>query len=188
MDSKRTLILMGGGLDSSYIAMYLLRKRDCKDLLGIHFDYGHPGAKHEWAAIKAISKFLGIDVKQEKIKFPFARNEHEILGRNSYLILSASIIAKNKKFDQIALGVHKGSHYYDCSKVFIKDMQGILNGYFQDTLQIVTPLIRLQKNEIFKLAQMDGLPLKLLYSCDEGRKPTCKSCLSCKDWIALNAY
>ena len=179
---------MGGGLDSSYIAMYLLKRRDPKDLLGIHFDYGHPGTKHEWTAVKALSKVLNIEAKHLKIKFPYAKNKYEILGRNSYFILSASTVAKNNEFDQIALGVHKGSHYYDCSQAFIKDMQRILNGYYKDAIQIITPLIRLQKNEIYEIAKFDGLPLEILYSCDEGKMPTCKKCLSCKDWIALNAY
>lgn len=179
---------MGGGLDSSYIAMYLLKRKNSQELLGLHFDYGHPGAKYEWEAIKALSNYLKFDAKQEEIRFPLSKNGYEVLGRNLYLILAASAIAKRKNYKQIALGVHKESHYYDCSQAFLKDMQRILNGYFKDTIQLITPLKSLHKNEIFKLAQLDGLPLKLLYSCDEGKKPTCKRCLSCKDWIALNAY
>ncbi|MFZ2725061.1 MAG: 7-cyano-7-deazaguanine synthase [Methylococcaceae bacterium] len=180
---NNTLILMGGGIDSSYLASILKRTRK---VIGIHFDYGHSASVYERKAVVKISKHLNIKIICESFKYPMSTFKYEIKGRNLLLIMAAIPFAIKYECSQIAIGIHKGSLYYDTSEHFLLDMQRILDGYFSGNIQLLAPLIDLTKIEILELSKNE-IPLNLTYSCETGKNP-CGQCPSCKTRNLINAH
>ncbi len=182
-----TLILMGGGLDSSYLASNLAKSGQNGHVVGIHFDYGHPASCPERNAVSIMGEYLGIDVLYGHFDIPFIHNEYEVKGRNLLLTMAAIPFAIKHECSQIALGVHRGIQYYDTTKRFLKDAQNILDGYFGGAIRITAPLINLTKLEIFELSRKI-IPFDLIYSCEKGTNPPCKICPSCKDRSLIDAH
>lgn len=187
MEPCRTLILMGGGLDSSYLAANLLKSHQKKRVFGMHFDYGHLASRPERDAVLRIGKHLGIDVLYGHFDFPFTMIDYEVKGRNLLLIMAAIPFAIKHECSQIALGIHRGTQYYDTTEHFLKDAQNIMDGYFGGAIQISAPLINLVKSEILALSKNE-IPLDLIYSCEKGIIPQCGKCPSCKDRSLMDAH
>ena len=176
------LILMGGGLDSSYLAANL---KKTKEVIGIHFDYGHSASIYEQKAVVEIGKYLNIEIKCGIFNYPISNFKYEIKGRNLLLIMAAIPFAIQYECSQIAIGIHKDSSYYDTTEHFVKDVQQILDGYFSGSIQLLAPLIDLTKREILELSK-DEIPLNLTYSCETGKNPC--ECPSCKIRSLINAH
>ncbi len=183
----RTLILMGGGLDSSYLAANLVKSNPENQVIGIHFDYGQPASVFERKAVSRIGSHIGIEVLHGNFEFSTVTINHEIKGRNLLLIMAAIPFAIKKNCSQIALGIHKGNNYYDTTAHFLRDAQNLMDGYFGGAIQISAPLINLVKSEIYELAKND-IPFDLIYSCEIGSKPPCGECPSCRDRSLMDAY
>lgn len=178
---------MGGGLDSSYLAANLVRSNPKNQVVGIHFDYGHPASFFEREAVSRIGKFIDIEVLHGKFEFSTVTFDHEIKGRNLLLIMAAIPFAIEKNCSQIVFGVHKGGNYYDTTEHFLRDVKSLIDGYFGGAIQIAAPLINLTKSEIYELSKND-IPLDLIYSCEIGSNPPCGRCPSCRDRSLINAY
>ena len=110
--------------------------------------------------------------------------EGEILGRNAMLV-SVALMAVEAPAT-IVIGVHSGTHYWDCSREFLARMQAVLNGYSAGAIQLLAPFAALEKPAIHALAQEHGFDSDLTYSCERAGGP-CGECLSCKDRIGLAA-
>ena len=50
-----------------------------------------------------------------------------VIGRNA-LFLFTALMESEETFDLIAIGVHAGTQYYDCSDSFLKLMQALFDG------------------------------------------------------------
>lgn len=187
MEPLRTLILMGGGLDSSYLAANFARSTQKGQIIGIHFDYGQPASIFEREAVSRIGQHIDIEVLHGKFEFSTVTVNHEIKGRNFLLIMAAIPFAIKQNCSQIALGIHKGGSYYDTTEHFLRDAQNLMDGYFGGAIQIVAPFINLVKSEIYELAKND-IKFDLIYSCEIGLKPPCGRCPSCQDRSLMDAY
>lgn len=187
MEPLRTLILMGGGLDSSYLAANLVKSNPKDRVVGIHFDYGQPASIYEREAVSRIGRHIDIEVLHGKFEFPTVTDNHEIKGRNLLLIMAAIPFAIKHNCSQIVLGIHKGGNYYDTTEHFFKGAKNVMDGYFGGAIQIVAPLINLAKSEIYELAKND-IPFDLIYSCEIGSNPPCGRCPSCRDRSLMDAY
>ena len=180
------MVLLGGGIDSSYIAFYLSHQKR-KHVIGIHFDYGQASSSYEKKAIRDFSSATGIDTMFEKISFPMILDEYEYKFRNLLLLLASSPFSIERGCSRIFIGIHRDSPYYDASSLFLNDAQLLLDRYFGGSLQVSAPLIDLTKPEIWKLVKsFHGMfPLKYTYSCQNGIEFGCGYCPSCLDRKAL---
>lgn len=183
----RTLVLMGGGLDSSYLAVNIAKSNTKEQIIGIHFDYGQPASDLEREAVTRIGELIDIEVLYGNFEFSTVTINHEIKGRNLLLIMAAIPFAIKENCSQIALGIHKGNNYYDTTEHFLRDAKNLMDGYFGGAVQISAPLINLVKSEIYELAKND-IPFDLIYSCEIGSKPPCGECPSCRDRRLMDAY
>ena len=174
-----TLVLMGGGLDSSCVALLSATRSAPSNIVGVHFDYGQPAANMERRAATAVSQHFGLVLRTEPIDVRFLCYGYEYKGRHAIFLLVAAALAIEEGCSRIALGIHKGSQYYDASSAFIADMQRILDGYFGTSLVVSTPLIDITKSEIWQVAKSIGLPVELTYSCLSGAEKPCGDCPSC---------
>src|SRR5260370_32203116 len=110
----------------------------------------------------------------------------EIAGRNAFLVLTAMLF-NPKHSGAIVLGIHRGTHYYDCQDGFIGDMSRILDGYSDGRVKLAAPFLSWTKDMIWSYCLEHNVPLDLTWSCEVGPTEACGACLSCRDLEALRA-
>lgn len=176
-------LLLSGGIDSTaLVAFYLSRGLLVK---GFHFNYGHPSFAAEKRAVEKISSHYKIPVTEIDLGLSIVSNKGEYYCRNATLLFSAASISSSKSA-RFAIGIHKGTPYYDCSKAFVDDIQRIFDGYFSGSVQIEAPFLELTKSEILSLCGELKVPVEITYSCERSSDIPCGECSSCIDRRVLN--
>ena len=177
-------LLLSGGIDSAAcVAFYLEQHREVH---GLFVDYGQVAARKELRASRTIAEHYSIQHSRVKLSGVKEKGEGLIVGRNA-LLLVAALLEASSNTTIIALGVHSGTTYSDCTPSFIKKMQSLFDLYTGGVVQIGVPFIKWQKGDIWSYARSHGVPLKLTYSCERGLRQPCGRCLSCRDLGEINA-
>jgi 7-cyano-7-deazaguanine synthase len=171
------VVLFSGGLDSTVTA-FMLRSAGIEPLL-LHLDYGQPAAAREKIASTSLAVELGCELQTITTSIPYCVMPNgEIPGRNLFLIAAALAVSSGLRL--LALGIHRGTDYYDCNDDFFRHCEQIVNGYSSGTTQLVAPVAHLTKREIVAYAVESKIPIDLTYSCERANEP-CEACASCKE-------
>jgi len=197
--TKKAVVLLSGGLDSTTVLYYALRKEyDCHCLL---FDYGQRHAR-ELNAAKKIAARASCPFTVVKLGLPWggsalldkrqevrSSKKHAGLhglpatyvpGRNtiflSYALSYAETIAASTLF--IGANAVDYSGYPDCRPEYYRAWQNLLKSLGLK-IRIEVPLIHLTKSDIVKLGTKLGVPYKDTWSCYKGGKTPCGVCDSC---------
>jgi len=178
------LVLLSGGIDSTATVHFY--KTQGNSVSGLFIDFGQISGKREEAASEFIADFFKIKLHKVKCSGINSKKSGYISGRNAFLLHTALMNFPFKK-GIIAIGIHSGTNYIDCSNSFAIMMQQSFDLYTDGQVNIGTPFINWKKNEIYYYSQKNGIPLHLTYSCELGKKQPCGECISCKDLEALNA-
>jgi hypothetical protein len=117
MSQPHAIVLLSGGIDSAACAHLL--KAQGMTVEGIFFDYGQPSAPREQAAAQLIAEHIGIPLSIVYVQGPATQSTGEITGRNAFLILGTMVL-RPWRAGILALGIHSGNTYYDCSAAFVK--------------------------------------------------------------------
>ncbi len=178
------LILLSGGIDSAACVDFYIEfgRPPC----GLFIDYGQPAAKNEAESAKAVANYYSIPLFCSKWEGHLTKTTGFICGRNSFLIVSA-LMERPITVSIIAIGIHAGTVYQDCSKHFLTKMQNIIDLYENGKLKLSAPFIDFTKSEIYSYCIERRVPIELTYSCESGGPTPCGVCLSCKDRKMLNA-
>jgi 7-cyano-7-deazaguanine synthase len=176
-DRAKVHVLASGGIDSTALIDFCLRQKN--EVECVHFQYGQQNAQSEKKAFEKVIEFYGVKGAVINLGFLMNKRGEEILGRNALFVLIASFSVQNPS--RIALGVHVGTRYYDCTTSFTNDCQRILDGYFAGTVRLETPFINFSKSEIISYCKSFNVPLDLTYSCQKQNHPPCGQCSSCLD-------
>ena len=102
-------------------------------------------------------------------------------GRNMIFAAIIAGLAESVGAGQIALGVHSGDHhiYPDCRKEFIKALDSAVYLSSDRKVEVIAPLIDMNKTSIL----CDGLRLKVPYqltrTCYKDQELSCGRCGSC---------
>jgi 7-cyano-7-deazaguanine synthase len=180
--SKNVLILTSGGIDSTACVKFY---QDLKfNVEGIFVDYGQKSQLKEQDSVNKIASFYKITIEYVTVRTGKVFGSGEIQGRNGFLIMTA-MLAKPEFRGLIALGIHAGVPYYDCSKAFANRMNVLLTEYSDGRLKLDFPFIDWDKKMIFSYCKDLNVPIHLTYSCENGNEP-CGKCPSCLDRRALN--
>lgn len=177
-DISSVVVLLSGGVDSTALVNYYLLK-GC-NVYGIHFQYGQASSDREYQAFSNVSNYYGIGKRVINLGFSLNRRNGEFFGRNALFILGASG-SLPERFSKIAIGVHSGTPYYDCTKTFVGNCQSILNGYFGGTVIIEAPFVSYTKRQVYEYCIENKIPFELTYSCENSNVEPCGICPSCKD-------
>ena len=173
--------LMSGGIDSAAAAHFFIAKGYA--VRGIFIDYGQAAREQEWLSVQALAATLSITIK--KIEFRDANfGAGELMGRNAFLV-STAVFLGHVHSGLIAIGVHAGTPYYDCSASFIERMKTIIEEQSNGAVTLTAPFLDWRKPQILTYFKNAGLPLEKTYSCELGTIPPCGSCASCRDREAL---
>jgi 7-cyano-7-deazaguanine synthase len=178
------LVLLSGGIDSSACVAFYLEETFA--VRAVFVDYGQLAARREIAAAKAIAAHYRIPLTMLQWSGHSEKSTGFILGRNAFLLIAA-LMELPDACGLLALGVHSGTPYVDCSPTFIRKMQSIFDMYTEGRVQIGTPFLRWTKPDVWGFCKSRGVPVELTYSCEHGLDQPCGTCLSCDDLEALRA-
>lgn len=176
------IVLLSGGLDSAACTHFLLQEFSVR---AVHLAYGQPAEIQEREAAVAIAKHYGIPLSLIRLGGCRPKARGEVLGRNAFLLFAAlSEISSTQ--GAIAIGIHSGSPYYDCSQRFVESIQSLVDGYCDGRIRVLAPFANWTKGNIWDYCLMNDVPINLTYSCEEGLGQPCGECLSCRDLEALS--
>lgn len=201
---KKAVVILSGGMDSSTCAY--IAKESGYEIIALHLNYKQKTQSRELQAFRDICESLGVSQKYEiDIDF-FAQIGASALTdntidvpidgikpgvpityvpfRNGIFISIATAIAEKEGAEALFIGVveEDSSGYPDCTDDFINKMSRAINeGTKKETkLEILTPLVKLKKEDIVQKALQLGVPLELTWSCYKNEFIACGVCDSCR--------
>lgn len=175
-------VLMSGGIDSLACA-HMLRGQGMQ-VRAIFVDYGQAALEPERDAVNSLTASLDIPLTTVSARGGNAFNTGELIGRNAFFVAAALFLGDVRE-GLIALGIHAGTPYYDCSPNFLKQIQNLTEEQTGGRVSVSAPFVSWNKRQIHQYVTSAGLLLEETYSCEAGTVPTCGACASCQDREAL---
>ena len=203
-NKEKAVVVFSGGQDSTTCLLWALKTY--KEVLAISFDYGQRH-KLELECGKEICEKLGvkrtvISLKELNALAPNALTRDDmkvdenapeegtpntyVEGRNMLFLTYAAIFAKGQGATDIITGVSQSdfSGYPDCRDIFIKSLNTTLNLAMDYEFDIITPLMWIDKEETWELADKLGgfdIVREMTLTCYNGiRGDGCMDCPACK--------
>jgi 7-cyano-7-deazaguanine synthase len=173
--APRCNVLLSGGIDSALVASLLCREGWSVQALWV--DYEQPAAEAERAASRAIAAYYGLEWHEAAVRGVPVPSQGEVPGRNDLLIATAHACVPGLA---IAIGVHAGTPYADCTTQWLDAWHTLLDVQHSGTVTLLAPLAAMHKPQVLALAHTCAVPLDLTHSCETGPVP-CGRCLSCQD-------
>jgi 7-cyano-7-deazaguanine synthase len=207
--TKRAVVLLSGGIDSSTTAAIAIREG--YSVYALTFDYGQRH-RFELESAKRIAKALGVanhktialDLRQiggsaltDHIKVPKSRDLEEmgksipvtyVPARNMILLSVAVGWAEVVNADAIFIGANAVDYsgYPDCRPEFLEAFEimanlGTRRGVEGSPIAVKAPLVKLRKAEIIRTGVELGVDYSLTTSCYDALPDgaACGSCDSC---------
>lgn len=176
------MVLLSGGIDSAACA-YLLESKGFKTQ-ALFVDYGQPAAPHERLSSSKIAGYLGIPLHEVKLIGADQARVGEVLGRNAFFVFAA-LLATRGAANLIALGIHAGTPYFDCSAEFSDEISKCVAHHTQGRVSLFTPFVTWGKADVYEYFKSTKIPIELTYSCEAGGDVPCAQCASCRDRESL---
>ncbi|OGW75253.1 MAG: 7-cyano-7-deazaguanine synthase QueC [Omnitrophica bacterium RBG_13_46_9] len=200
---KKAIVLLSGGIDSA-TTLYVAKKKGFAPSALI-FDYGQRQRKEIESAKKIAKKarcpyrivrlpffWKGSSLLDSKVPVPVNRSFNSIgrgipstyvPARNLVFLCIAASFAESTRTRAIFIGAHTQdfSGYPDCRKVFFEAFKKVLTAGTKDgsKIEVFTPLIDKNKEEIIKIGLRLNVPYRMTWSCYKGGKRPCGICDSC---------
>lgn len=146
-------------------------------------DYGQPAASAERQASAAVASHYAAPWREVRVEGLHPPNAGEFPGRNDLLVASARATAAAAS---IAVGVHAGTGYADCSPTWADAWSALIDAQDAGRASLVAPLLELSKKQVFDLARSLAVPIELTHSCEAGPL-ACGQCASCLDRLVDDA-
>lgn len=175
---KNATVLFSGGIDSTSTALFL--KSAGFAVRGLFVDFGQASRHMERNSIDRLKDLIGITVDEIQISSSSSHGTGELRGRNALLIFSAVLLG-NCAPGGIAIGVHAGTPYYDCSSEFTEKIDELVRECSGGKLFVLAPFVRWSKDDVYSYFLSQNISLDATYSCEAGIKPRCGQCASCLD-------
>jgi 7-cyano-7-deazaguanine synthase len=162
--APEVLVLLSGGVDSFACADFYKSMGRPIELL--HVTYGQAAGRPEHNAAARIAEFLGLPLSYLRLLDARSKGAGEIQGRNAFLVCTAAMEA-SASVRGIALGIHAGTTYPDCSPAFLECLNA-LNGLTLPSVRVLAPFLEWSKADVFGYCEERRLPIDLTYSCERG--------------------
>jgi 7-cyano-7-deazaguanine synthase len=112
-----------------------------------------------------------------------------LTGRNLVLLTKAGVVATQKKAARVSLGLLAGNPFPDARAEFFHAMQKALSLGLDHSIEIVTPFLTLEKEDVIRRAAELDVPLELTLSCMNPVMPVgdlalplhCGLCSKCRE-------
>ena len=185
---RNVVVLFSGGIDSTACLSYYLLNDYSPCAMWV--DYGQVAKVAELNAAKAVTAYLGITLKIVKVQgleWFLAQSGDEFRGRN-LLLGSIGVCSFPFSNGMIAMGIHAGTNYRDCSIEFQAEIDTLVRTVSDGRLVMDFPFGELTKVDIAAFCRKTDVPVNLTYSCLRGIVPECGDCIACKDRREVIAY
>ncbi len=203
MRKSLAVVLVSGGMDSCVTAAIAARDYE---LAFLHLNYGQKTEKRELQAFHDIADFYGVEKRlpvdarffhaiggssltDDTIAVSAADLQSQevpssyVPFRNANILSIATAYAEVIGAEKIFIGAveEDSSGYPDCRESFYAAFNKVIEiGTRPETsIQIVTPLIHMTKDEIIKKGSALKAPLELSWSCYQNEDEACGVCDSC---------
>ncbi len=174
MKQQRAIVVFSGGQDSTTCLFWA--KERFQEVIALTFDYGQRH-QQEVQHAKAIAEELGIEwlpfqldlfskltqnaLTSDQINIEQKEGELPstfVPGRNHLFFSIAAMVAYQREAQHIVVGVSQTdfSGYPDCRDNFVKSLNVTLNLAMEADFQIHTPLMWLDKKEVWALSDQLG--------------------------------
>ena len=188
---KKVLILLGGGLDS--IALLLWLKSLGTEVRGIFFSYGQIAMQKEYCAIAHFCKKLNVgfqffDLPLYKIARSGILNQTEksnkLEGRNAVFVMLAATYAATIGWDEIHVGFHReplNAPFPDATFHALKAMNMLVSAAYSSPLTVRAPFVDLSRLHILRIGyEHDPEILTKTHTCYLDVLGGCGKCVHCK--------
>jgi 7-cyano-7-deazaguanine synthase len=201
-----TLVLLSGGLDSAVLAAH---EAQAARVLPVYVSVGLAWEAAEVAMIELLLRAPSFANRVE----PLARVEFTmrdvyppthwairgvppaydtpdedvyLTGRNLVLITKAGVIAARHDAHRIALGPLAGNPFPDARPAFFESIAQTLSLGLDHAIEIATPFLTWEKEDVIKRGVELGVPLELTLSCmnpvvADGLPQHCGLCSKCRE-------
>jgi 7-cyano-7-deazaguanine synthase len=203
MSRPRAVVLLSGGMDSCVTAALAARTHD---LAFLHLDYGQRTERREARAFREIAahyqvrQLLTVPMQHYRViggssltdpAMPVAAADltstavpsSYVPFRNAMMLSVAVSWAEILRADALFIGAveEDASGYPDCRKEFFDAFNAVIRVGTRpgSGIQVVTPVIRMSKEEIVRTGMRLGAPLHLTWSCYQREDVACGVCDSC---------
>ncbi len=199
----KAVILLSGGMDSLVTAA--IAARECEQLYFLHVNYGQRTEKKELecfqhlvkhyqpagtliTTIDYLSQIGGSSLTDRSIQVSDYSNSAKMPSsyvpfRNAHFLAIAVSWAEVISANHIYIGAveEDSSGYPDCRQEFYDAYQKAINLGTGDTtkIEIMTPVISLNKAEIIKKGRELNAPFQYSWSCYRDNEIACGTCDSC---------
>ena len=197
------VVLMSGGLDSCITAALAHQKGR---LAACHLQYGQRSEARELAAFNAVCDHYGVEERlvarlpaleqvggssltdraipvREGPPEPGVVPTSYVPFRNTHMLAAGVSWAETLGASSVWCGAvwDDSSGYPDCREVFFEAFREVVKlGTRPETkIEIVTPIIHLNKAEIVRVGNRLGAPMQLTWSCYHEGTVACGRCESC---------
>ncbi len=182
--APEVVVLLSGGSDSA-ACLHFIRDVN-RPVCALFVDYGQPAAAQEQLAATAISRHYGVALLNRTLTDARPKSAGLITGRNAFLLFAA-LMERPSTATAIAIGVHGGTDYVDCSLQFVRQMDSLIRLCSNDRVSLIAPFVEWTKSDVWHYCRTYGVPIELTFSCENGGTKPCGTCLSCLDREALYA-
>ena len=175
-ERRQFLILASGGVDSSTLLWLSVQQGLTPTALFV--DYGQPAVEAEGEAVAKICSSLRTPWR--RVRYKGTRfGAGEIRGRNAFLLHTA-LVEFPSSSGVVALGIHAGTGYADCSPEFMEIMERSYEFHTGGAIAVTAPFLHWTKQDVYDLATKLNVPTAQTYSCEASNLP-CGRCRSCLD-------
>src|ERR1700737_3380327 len=92
----------------------------------------------------------------------------ELVGRNAFLVFTALFLTRARP-GILAMGVHGGTPYWDCSEGFAREMERLVAEHTDGKVVFVAPFLTWTKSEVYEYFLTTGIDVSVTYSCEAAR-------------------
>ncbi|MDL2344408.1 7-cyano-7-deazaguanine synthase QueC [Deinococcus sp. MIMF12] len=206
LDTKRAVILLSGGLDSS-TTLAIATRQDGYACTALSFRYGQRhtveleraaliaqqfGADHRVIDIN-LGSFGGSALTDETVAVPTHGTDEGVIpptyvpGRNTVFIAVGLSLAEVIGAERVYLGINAVDYsgYPDCRPDYLEAYQRLADLATKAGLEgrgprLWAPLATMTKTDIVRTALDLGVPIELTWSCYQGLEEPCGVCDSCR--------
>ena len=181
-------MLSSGGIDSTACLSYYLLNGYLPSAMWV--DYGQVAKVCELNAVRAVTAHFGVPLKiveVQGLQWFLATSGDEFRGRN-LLLSSIGVCSFPFSHGLIAMGIHGGTNYRDCSIEFQTEIDTLVRTVSDGRLAMDFPFGELTKIDVAAFCKKADIPINLTYSCLRGLVPPCEHCIACRDRRQVISY
>lgn len=198
---KSAILIYSGGLDSTVLLYYLLRKEFNVRCLSINYGQRHArelaaaaeiaqltDVEHRTVSLPSVRELLaGSSQTDANVPVPTGHYEDESMkatvvpNRNMIMLSLAIGWAVSTRSDCVAFAVHRGDRaiYLDCRAEFVAAMNAVSALCDEHAVRVLAPFLQFDKQRIVSEGIKLGAPLHLTWTCYNGGEVSCGVCGSC---------